>query len=100
MKKSFAALLLSLSFASGAWSATTASPGSDPVCANGEQARIEQMSRQLELLTDEISKLRTEVARPKTKAEAFAFCMQATKTASSAMAAESIGEHCDRLLKD
>jgi hypothetical protein len=37
--------------------------------------------------------------RPKTKMEAFASCMQAARGQTNPMVAESIGEHCDRLLK-
>ncbi len=38
-------------------------------------------------------------AKPKSKEEAFAMCMQATRGQANPMTAESIGEHCDRLLK-
>jgi hypothetical protein len=50
------------------------------------------------MLIEENQKLRVLADRPKTKEEAFAICMQATKGHDSAMAAESIGGHCDKLL--
>jgi hypothetical protein len=64
-----------------------------------DSQRIESLIRQNQLLVEEIQRLSIESERPKTKVEAFASCMQATKGQSNPMAAESIGEHCDLLLK-
>lgn len=64
-----------------------------------DKTQAEQMLRQVDQLADDVARLRTEMARPRTREEAFAQCMQAARGATSAMAAESIGEHCDLLLK-
>lgn len=63
-----------------------------------EKERLDILIKQNRLLTEENLKLRAQSERPKTKEEAFALCMQAAKGNDSAMAAESIGEHCDKLL--
>lgn len=70
----------------------------DPAPATDKE-RIDYLMRQSQRQSEEIAQLKTEVARPKSRQEAFAQCMQAAGTAPSAMAAESIGEHCDKLLK-
>lgn len=64
-----------------------------------DQQRIDSLIKQNQMLTDMVTRLRIDSERPKTKEEAFSACMQAAKGSSSAMAAESIGGHCDQLLR-
>lgn len=64
-----------------------------------ERQRIESLIRENQSLMEANQRLRIEAERPKTKEEAFAACMQAAKGQTSPMAAESIGMHCDQLLK-
>jgi hypothetical protein len=64
-----------------------------------DQERIDSLIRENQMLTEMISGLKLESERPKTKEEAFVACMQAAKGSPSAMAAESIGGHCDQLLR-
>ena len=63
-----------------------------------DQERIDSLIKQNQLLTEIITGLKAESERPKTREEVFTACMQAAK-GSSAMAAESIGGHCDQLLR-
>ena len=70
-----------------------------PTTPLSDNQRIDSLIRQNQVLVEEIQRLRTEAERPKTKEEAFAACMQAAKGQISPMAAESIGGHCDLLLK-
>lgn len=64
-----------------------------------DQQRIDSLIHQNQLLAESLASLRNEVERPRTREEAFATCMQAARGTSSAMAAESIGAHCDKLLR-
>ena len=75
--------------------ATIAPPG--PTASDKE--RIEYLIRQDQLHTEEIARLKAEVDRPKTRPELFAACMQAAKSQTTAMGAEAVGEHCDKLWK-
>jgi hypothetical protein len=70
-----------------------------PAAPLSDTQRIDSLIRQNQILVEEIQRLRAEAERPKTKEEAFAACMQAARGQSSPMAAESIGGHCDLLLK-
>ena len=72
------------------FAAHAADPNPTPATPLSEGQRIDSLLRQNELLVEEIRQLRLESERPKTKEEAFAACT---------MAAESIGGHCDLLLK-
>jgi hypothetical protein len=94
MKSFFASVFLVGGLVSGAPAAEPAASGP----SSSDKALIDYLVRQDQLHTEEIARLKAELARPKTRQEAFAACMQAAK-GQSAMAAESIGEHCDRLLK-
>lgn len=80
-----------------AWTSTATS--ADLPATSPDRAQVEQLLRQTAQLTEDVAHLRAELARPRTREEAFAQCMQAARGATSAMAAESIGEHCDLLLK-
>jgi hypothetical protein len=71
----------------------------DPAAPKSNQERIDSLVQQNQALIEEIKRLRVEAERPKTQEETFAACMQAAKGQTSPMAAESIGEHCDQLLK-
>jgi Tfp pilus assembly protein PilN len=92
--KSFAVLVLS----AGLVSAALATEPAASAPSSSDKALMDYLIRQDQLHTEEIARLKAELGRPKTRQEAFAACMQAAK-GQSAMAAESIGEHCDRLLK-
>lgn len=73
--------------------ATANEPAAAPM---SDRQVIDSLVKQNQMLLAENARLSE---RPQTKEEAFAICMQAAKGPKSAMAAESIGEHCDRLLK-
>jgi hypothetical protein len=96
MKSAIALILVASSAAIAAHAAE-----SDPTSATplSDSQRIESLVRQNQLLVEEIQRLRINLERPKTREEAFASCMQATTGQTNPMAAESIGEHCDLLLK-
>jgi hypothetical protein len=64
-----------------------------------DRERIDYLLRQNQMLMEENVRLKSLSSRPRTKEEAFAVCMQAAKGETNPMAAESIGEHCDQLLK-
>ena len=64
-----------------------------------DQQRIDSLTHQNQMLVEEIKALQAEYERPRTIEETFAACMQAARGTTSAMAAESIGGHCDKLLK-
>ena len=61
-----------------------------------DQQVIDNLVQQNKMLIAENLRLSK---RPTTREEAFAMCMQAAKGDKGAMAAESVGEHCDQLLK-
>jgi hypothetical protein len=71
-----------------------------PPASASDKERIDYLIRQEQLHAEEIARLKAEVSRPKSKAELFALCMLAARNQTSAMGAESIGEHCDRIWKE
>jgi hypothetical protein len=95
--KSTIAFILAIS--SAVFGAQAAEPNQTNAAPLSDSQRIDYLTRQNQLLLEEIQRLRADSARPKTKEEAFAACMQAAKGQTSPMAAESIGGHCDLLLK-
>lgn len=64
-----------------------------------DRERIDSLIQQNQILIETIRSLKLESDRPKTREETFAVCMQAAKGETSPMAAESIGGHCDQILK-
>ena len=90
--------MLSLSIVLAANAAEPAA-GAAPGPTASDKERIDYLIRQDQLHTAEIARLRAEIDRPKTRAELFAACMQAAKSQTSAMGAEAVGEHCDKLWK-
>ena len=96
MKQLLAMLSLSIVLVANAAEPT---PGAQPGPAASDKERIDYLIRQDQLHTAEIARLRAEIDRPKTRAELFAACMQAAKNQTSAMGAEAVGEHCDKLWK-
>ena len=96
MPRTMAIFLVSSILSSGAHAAE---PASAPPATMTDKERLDYLIRQNQLLTEDNSTLRTQCERPKTREEAFAACMQAAKGQTSPMAAESIGGHCDQLLK-
>lgn len=64
-----------------------------------DKERVDYLIKQNQMLMEENARLRKQSNQPHTKEEAFAVCMLAAKGETSAMAAESIGEHCDHILK-
>lgn len=98
LKNSCAVLVLALGIAPIARADANAAPTTAAASTDGE--RIAFLIAQDQRHSAEIARLEAEIAaRPKNKEEAFATCMQATRGQSNPMTAESIGEHCDRLLK-
>ncbi len=95
MKIILASLLVAAGLVSSAFAADPGASAASP----SDKALIDFLVRQDQVHTDEIARLKAESARPKSRAEAFAACMQAARGQTSAMAAESIGTHCDQLLK-
>jgi hypothetical protein len=99
MKQLLAVFSMSaLVLASSAFSAEAA-PGAAPGPTASDKERIDYLLRQDQLHTEEIARLKAEIDRPKTRAELFTACMQAAKSQTSAMGAEAVGEHCDKLWK-
>ena len=96
MKQLLAMLSLSIVLVANAAEPT---PGAQPGPAASDKERIDYLIRQDQLHTAEIARLKAEIDRPKTRAELFAACMQAAKSQTSAMGAEAVGEHCDKLWK-
>jgi hypothetical protein len=96
MKISIAIFLLATTLSSPVLADEPISTGTS---ALSDAQRIDSLIQQNRILTETNAELRTQCDRPKTKEEAFAACMQAAKGGSSPMAAESIGGHCDQLLK-
>ena len=95
--KTIIACLLVATCAAGA--ALAAEPATAPSAPLSAEQRIDALIQQNQALVEQVKRLATEADRPKTREEAFASCMQAARGQSSAMAAESIGSHCDQLLK-
>ena len=92
--------LLSLLIAASAISGLSAAQEvPESAALKSDHDRVDALIRQNQLLIETIKSLKLESDRPKTKEEAFAACMQAAKGVRSPMAAESIGGHCDQLLK-
>lgn len=96
MKSTVASILVA---AGAVFAAHAADPNPTPATPLSDGQRIDFLLRQNQMLAEEIRRLRLESELPKTKEEAFAACMQAAKGQTSPMAAESIGGHCDLLLK-
>ncbi len=96
MKTIIAALLIAAGFVSGACAAQDRPASTAPM---SERERVDYLLMQNQMLMEENTRLRSLSDQPKTKEEAFAICMQAAKGEKSAMAAESVGAHCDQLLK-
>ncbi len=96
MKNTLAIILVASIVVFGAHAAE---PNPTTVASLSDSQRVDYLIRQNQLLVEEIQRLRIESARPKTKEDTFAACMQAAKGQTSAMAAESVGGHCDQLLK-
>ncbi len=96
MKSTIATILIASSVVFGAHAAE---PSPATVAPLSDSQRVDYLIRQNQLFVEEIQRLRVESATPKTKEDAFAACMQAAKGQTSPMAAESIGGHCDQLLK-
>jgi hypothetical protein len=96
MNRNIAIFLTALivSFATHAAEANSAntSPMSD-------KERVDLLIRQNQVLLEENQRLKGQCERPKSREEIFASCMQAAKGETSPMSAESIGGHCDQLLK-
>lgn len=82
---------LALALAAGACAAQD-----KPLPPMTDQERIDALIRQNQQLVAEVARL---AARPATREETFAMCMQAARGQSGAMAVESIGSHCAALLK-
>src|ERR1700730_14976368 len=97
MKLIIVSLLIAAGFVSGSLHAAEEMPG--PTALKSDQERIDYLIKQNQMLIEVIKSLKAESDRPKTKEEAFAACMQAAKGATNPMSAESIGGHCDQLLK-
>ncbi|QNM96013.1 hypothetical protein [Chitinimonas koreensis] len=70
-----------------------------PTAPLSDRERVDHLIRQNQVLIEENARLKGLCERPRTKEDAFAECMQAAKGGTSAMAAESIGGHCDQILK-
>ncbi len=96
MKNTIAILLIASSVVCGVHAAE---PSPIKVENLSDSQRVDYLIRQNQLLAEEIQRLQVDSARPKNKEDAFAACMQAAKGQTSPMAAESIGDHCDQLLK-
>ena len=97
--KSLATILLFAALAGSALAADAPS-ATPPAATASDRERIDYLVRQEQLHAEEIARLKAEVARPRSRAELFATCMQAARSQTSAMGAEAVGEHCDRLWKD
>lgn len=96
MKSTRIALLLSMTLIAGM---PAAQEKTAPAAPMSDQERIDSLIKQNQLLLAENARLTSLADRPKTLEETFAVCMQSAKGQTSAMAAESIGSHCDRILK-
>jgi len=98
MKQMLSVLSLSVILVSNAFAADAAT-GTATAPFASDKERIDYLIRQDRLHTEEIARLKAEIDRPKTRAELFAACMQAARSQTSAMGAEAVGEHCDRIWK-
>ncbi|QDQ25382.1 hypothetical protein FNU76_02875 [Chitinimonas arctica] len=97
MKHAIAFLLIAASLAHGAHAAPT---NSVQAATLSDKDRIDLLIRQNTLLTEANERLIAQQReKPASKEETFASCMQAARGQTSAMVAESIGGHCDQLLK-
>lgn len=70
----------------------------EPLAPMSDKERIDNLVRQNLMLIEENQKLKSARETPQTTQQAFAFCMQAAK-GLGAMAAESVGGHCSKILK-
>jgi len=93
MKTIFTALLLTSALVSVNCAAQ------DKPAPLSDRERVDYLLKQNQMLMEENARLRKQSNQPHTKEEAFAVCMLAAKGETSAMAAESIGEHCNQILK-
>jgi hypothetical protein len=93
MKSLFAGLLVCAALA-GASCLADDRPGAAAPMSDAQ--RLDTLIRENQRLVEENTRLSS---RPQSREEAFAICMQAAQGQTSPMAAESIGEHCDQLLK-
>ena len=96
MKVKIFPLLLIASLIAGPCAAADASK---LIAPKTDHERIDSLLQQNQILIETIRSLKLESERPKTREEAFAACMQAAKGETSPMTAESIGGHCDQILK-
>lgn len=96
MKTIYAAVVIAASLMSGLCAAQEKAA---PPTTMSERERVDYLLRQNQMLMEENQRLKAQAGRPRTKEETFAICMQAARGETSAMAAESIGGHCDQLLK-
>ena len=96
MKNTLAFVLVAVTTAFGAYAAE---PSSKPAESLSDSQRIDYLLRLNQSLMEEIQRITADLERPKTKEQNFVACMQAAKGQTSAMAAESIGSHCNQLLK-
>ncbi|WP_296001302.1 hypothetical protein [Rugamonas sp.] len=96
MKTIYAAVVIAASLMSGL---CAAEEKATPAAALSERERVDYLLKQNQMLMEENQRLKALAGRPRSKEENFAVCMQAARGETSAMAAESIGGHCDQLLK-
>jgi hypothetical protein len=96
MKYTIAACLLALGSIAAPCSAQE-NPA--PLSAKSVQEQLDYLVKQNQMLLEEVRAMKSQLERPQTPEEVFATCMQAAKGGTSAMAAESIGSHCDKLLR-
>jgi len=94
MKRTVFAMLITVSLISGLCAAQDPSA----MASMSDKERVDHLIKQNQILLESNARLASLAGRPKTPEEAFAVCMQAAK-GTSAMSAESIGEHCAQILK-
>jgi hypothetical protein len=91
MKSTIAALLVSAALASGS---CLAAGQAGATAASSDAQRLDALIQRNQQLIEENARLRSQ-----SKETAFAECMQAAQGQTNPMVAESIGGHCDQLLK-
>ena len=64
-----------------------------------DTSQIDALISQNQMLIHENARLKTQCDRPKSREETYAACMRSATGTKCAMAVESIGEHCDKLLQ-
>lgn len=102
VKSTLALLVLAASATTVARAADATAPQATApqAAALTAEQRIDALILENQALAEQVRRLASEAARPRTREEAFASCMQAAGGKTSAMAAESIGSHCAQLLKN